>query len=410
MRRATFSHHTDRTMIRRFFALLIGAHLIDGVLGAYLPLAAAAGAGPGAVGLISFAALLPWLAAPVVGVAVDRHGAVGVLTASTWARLGVLVAATILGWWSGVDAGALGLLMVFAFCAAAVEVATDVSSQSAASRLVPPERVADVYGGVSTVQTVCGSLAAPGLAGLAVGIPVTDVLGILAVGAAVTLLIRLPRAGRPEKSSVPVPDTDARGSAGFRSELRIGLRTILADNWLLRTMCTVGALNILAAGSSAVALVYYVQDIGVDARTVGLVFSMVGVAAAVGGVAAPRVARRIGFRGTVMVGAAGLLMTTAAPLAGTSMTVIALILVSAGLFVPCFGVSLISERQRRVDRSRIGRVNGTFQMVGVGVAPVGAVAAGFGAEGVGAVPVLLTGVVLAVVALAAGRPWVLTTR
>lgn len=116
-------------MIRRFFALLIGAHLIDGVFGAYLPLAAAdAGAGPGAVGLISFAALLPWLAAPVVGVAVDRHGAVGALTASTWARPAVLVPATILAWWNGADAGALGLLMVFAFCSAAVEVVTDVSS------------------------------------------------------------------------------------------------------------------------------------------------------------------------------------------------------------------------------------------------------------------------------------------
>lgn len=283
-------------------------------------------------------------------------------------------------WLAGTDAQVLLVWSALAFVAGLVDMSTDISAQSHASRLAPPNQVERVYGTVASIQTVCGTLVAPAVAGVLVGVPLAMVVGVSCVVA----LLLLPLAGGGYRKSVPKQEA----SEMLLREAWIGLQLVWRDSWLRRSACMVGGLNIASAAGGVVSTVYLVQDRSFNPTLLGIVFAIVGASGAIGGLVAARFAGRLGFIRSAQIGGLAMMLNSLALLVSSNIVLIAVIWAVAALGVPLFEVSMISHRQKAYDQRVIGRINGTFQLLGIGIAPLGGVLGGLAATGFGVVPTL----------------------
>ncbi|AKK06462.1 Major Facilitator Superfamily transporter [Corynebacterium mustelae] len=390
------------SIINRFYTFIFSANLVDGIIGAYLPLAAAAsGSSALTVGILSFFSFLPWLLSAVIGVYVDTIGSARFLLLTTYFRAAALLLAAVLAWAVGVSLPVALSWVVVAFIIGLSDMSTDISAQSHAFRLNSPARPETVYGAVATLQTISGMLIAPAVAGVLASTSVIPVI----VGAAVVSALLIPLvAGISTHNALGQPQS-AHTSGSVIRDAQAGLTEIRNDSWLGRTAWVIAALNIASAASMTVATVYIVQHLALDPAGVGFLFSAIGAASAMGGVLAARYAAQIGFRKAVVFGGTGIALTLFAPALSSTISIVALVWAIGALFSPFFGVSIISHRQKSYDPSLIGRINGAFQFIGVGIAPLGGIIGGALASIIGLVPTLWLVAGFASFAILSGRPW-----
>lgn len=386
--------------VKRLYGLLVGANLIDGIVATYLPLAlAVSGASAATIGMLSFFALIPWVLSPWVGALVDRSSAGWMLAVATLIRPVALGLVGVSAWLAGTSPSLIWCYFALAFFAACIDMATDISSQSYASTLAGMGRNEKIYGPIASIQTVCGSLVAPAIAGLLVGFSPAFI--IIMLGCCAITLVSLVGLGKLHAPVAKVRSERTRLSA----DVSDGLRTIWSNPWLRRSAVTVGFLNISAAANGAISVVYIVRYLHVDAKMIGIAFSVVGLAGALGGLLVSLYSERVGFGVAVMLGGGAFVLDALAPVLGGNLGGIVAMWGIAALFLPFFGVSLISERQRRCDPAMVGRVNGAFQLVGIGIAPVGGLLGGVLGSATSLVVVLWLTAGLSAGAIVVGRPW-----
>ncbi|MDO4761170.1 MAG: MFS transporter [Corynebacterium sp.] len=396
--------------LSRFYFFIAGANFADGLVSTCVPLIAAlSGASPTHIGVLAFFSLLPWMGSPVIGAAIDRGGATTALMAVTTFRalclffigLGITV--------TGIDKELFIWLALMALCTGFVDMCTDVAVQSHASRMVEQHQVEKVYGTISTVQTVSAAMIAPAVAGVLVGLGLMSAIWAIALIAIFLILLVIEKHEVVRALQLVVGKTKRSFSfgipRGFFQEAALGLSMVWTDSWLRRTAWVVGVFNIAGTASATVAMIYFVQVLDSEPETIGGILAVVGVSGALGGMLAARYARHLGFVFSVCLGAACLILTFAAPLAGNTMSTICVVWCLGALGSPFFAVSIISHRQRAYADHVLGRINGAFQLIGIGIAPVGGLLGGLAADVVGLVPVLYCALSLGVISFVLGRPW-----
>ena len=392
-------------MLTRLYAVLTIGNLLDAIVLSFLPLYGAhIGLGPNQLGVLSAASLVAWCLSPTVGVWIDSGGPFRTLRLSVLLRAVLLAGACVFTVLVGGSGPALGLWLVLALGTGITDMVSDLSTQTAASQLVPGEKVTHVYGRIAAIQSLTAAVLAPVIAGVLVGWPLGRSFLVMAVLAAVALLMPI----RPNQHT-PTQHTHAAKGESFLTNVGKGFQVVTRDSWLRRSAITVGTLNL---GSSAVGtafLVYMIQDHDTDPAHLGTMLGLSAVAVPFGGVVAGRLGVRLGFSRSVMVGLLALVVSMGAPITGPNLWVLGALYLTTGLFTPLMGVSMISHRQQAVDPAVIGRVNGVFQFIGIGIAPAGALLGGVLTGWVGSYPVFVGVVGLCLAVALMCRPWQTTT-
>ncbi|MDY7106633.1 MAG: MFS transporter [Actinomycetota bacterium] len=350
----------------RFLAAAAASNLGDGIrLGALPLLALSLTDDARLIGLVTAATVAPWLLGPLGGALVDRHDRRRLMIAGQLARA-VLVAGLVAGvvtetatiWWAIVVALGLG----------AGEVVVDSASQAAIPQLVERDQLDRANGRLITAITVLdqviGVALGAALFSVATSLPFAIDAATFVVGAALLATIRRPLQGTRTASTT------------VRADIAEGMRFLLGHRLLREMMVGVSISNLAGNVSFAVLVVLVVEELGASEGAFGLVLG----AGAIGGVAGSLVAARL----TVRFGRRRMLVALPAVLVVTHLvnaTAPAAWVVSVSLFVSsfaivCFNVPAQTIRQAVTPESLLGRVVGSWRMVGLGAAPLGAVLGG----------------------------------
>lgn len=185
----------------------------------------------------------------------------------------------------------------------------------------------------------------------------------------------------------------------IRADIAEGVRWLWSNPVLRSLSLTAAGVNLLVHGTWAIFVLYSLQVVGTGGVGFGILVSAFALGGVVGGMFAPRIARR----------GPGRAITTAILLAAASELVmgvsshglvIACMLVALGFAGAVWNVVTTSLRQRLVPDRLLGRVNSAHRMLSWGSIPVGALLGGVIARSFGLrAPFLFAAVSLAALAV-----------
>ncbi len=265
------------------------------------------------VALLGTIEFLPFLLfALPAGVWVDRLPRRRILIVGDIGRAAALLSIPI--------AYALGVLSIWqlyivGFVTGTLTVFFDVAYQSYLPALVDRD---DIVEGNSKLEVSRSGaqIAGPGIAGALVEL-VTAPLAILVdalsfIGSALfVFLIR-----GPEEATSRRHDEAGQPRSGMRREVAEGLRYVLGHPYLRNIAAATGTSNFFSNMVTAIALVYFVRQLGLDPGTIGIVFAVGNVGFLAGAVLANRIAGAVGVGRAIigsifLSGPAGLLIPLA---------------------------------------------------------------------------------------------------
>jgi MFS family permease len=268
----------------------------------------------------------------------------------------------------------LGQLYVVGLLAGTLTVFFELSYQSYLPSVVERNELGEGNSKLE-VSRSSAQVAGPGLAGLLVS-ALTAPYAILVDGISfLASALFLSRITRPELK----PEKPREERAGFRTEIREGLRFVLRHPILRPIVMFVGVSNIFVNMLFAIYLVYAVRELGLDAKTIGLIFSLGSLGSLVGALTANRVARWVGIGpGLIAVATTGGLGLLLIPLATGDLVIPFLVVANVlwGFFVLNYFVSAISLIQAITPDQLLGRTNASRRFLVQGVIPVGALLGG----------------------------------
>ncbi len=315
----------------------------------------------GAAGLTFFFMALPSLAAPVAGMFVDRAKRRTVLI---WGNLASALAMAPLLFVH--DAGQVWIIYVVAVLYGISWVVLPGALNGLLKEMLPEDLLVEANASLSTTKEALrlfGPLVGAGLYAWVGGgaVAVLDAVSfVVAAGAVAALKVR--------------EDKPVRVTEHWGAEFSAGIQHIWRDATLKHTLIAV-AVALLVAGFMESAVFAAVEAYGKPASFVGVVVSVQGVGAVIGGLSSPRVIRRLGEAEAISfslgVFAVGLAMAAASPwlwgfFAGT---------VVLGIALPVFIVASNTLLQRRTPQRLMGRVSAATDVL-LGTPQAGSIALG----------------------------------
>ena len=301
--------------------------------------------------------------------------------------LGVVVVTALSGH------GSMPLLYAAGLVMSAATVFFDVSHQSYVPGLVGLEHIVEGNSKLQATQSVAAVIA-PAVGGVLLRVVTAPAL---LAGTAVTYLVSATFVGRIRHEEVLPAREDRRP---LRVEIAEGLRFVVREPLLRRIVACTSLGNFSGATAGALTVIYALRVLGLDAPTLGLVFSASSVGGIVGAVLADRLARWVGEGRSVAYSAvfwapATALTPLALPLADAgippALTMIAAGAMSSFLAV-VYNVSQVSFRQRLCPPALLGRMNASVRFIVWGTLPLGGLLGGFLGTHLGVVPTLWVGV------------------
>ncbi|MFE1345772.1 MFS transporter [Streptomyces sp. NPDC058757] len=360
---------------RNFRLLLVGettSKLGTSVTSVLLPLVAvtALHASPFVMGVLTAASWLPWLVLGLpAGAWVDRLPVRRVMLVCN-AVSGAVFLSVPAAWW--LDTLTIQHLLGAALLSGAASVFFSTAYSAYLPQLVATDQLmrrnAQLQAGDQAAR-----VAGPGLGGL-IAQALGSVPGLLLDAASFLVSSLCLLAVRPD---APRPDPAPRRPLG--REIAEGVRFVLGDR-LVRAVTAFGAaVNLAVAGLQAVQIVFLVRTVGVGSDTLGWLVSCGGLGGVLGGLAAGRLAERLGSARTLLVvqfatSPFGLLVALTAPGPRLAFFVLGTLVLFAGV-VAC-NVVIVSFRQAYCPPEMRGRVTATTLFLNFGTIPVGALLGG----------------------------------
>lgn len=351
----------------RFWLAAAASNLGDGIRVGALPLLALrATDNPALIGAVSAATIAPWVLAPLAGVLVDRADRRRLMVIGQFGRallVGVLIALI------AIDSVSIWALLAVAVGLGMGEVVVDTTSQAAIPQLVEPGLLDRANSRLQVATQLLDEVV-----GVALGaVLFVQVAALPFALDAVTFLLGGVLLATMRR---PLQGDRRQHPRSVRADLAEGFRFLAGHAFLRNTMFAAATSNAATNMSFAVLVVLVVTEIGASEAAYGFVVA----ASSLGGVLAAFVAGwmsgRLG-RTRVLLGAPVLVLAGLTGLAVAEHVVV----VAAAWFVIRFGiislsVPAVSLRQALTPEHLLGRVVGSFRMVGIGAAPVGAVLGG----------------------------------
>ncbi len=357
-------------------------------------------AGPGQMGLLGAAALVPHLLFSLpAGVWLDRVASRRrVMVAADLGRA-ALVGTIPLAY--ALDDLTLGQLYAVAFLSGSLAVFFDLSYPTLFVSLTSRERYVEGNSLVHGSRSF-SAVAGPSLGGLLVQL-FSAPFALLAD--AVSFLVSAVFLGRAQAEEPPLEPEEG---SGLRARLAVGLRFIARNPIFRPTLTAVATLNFFNYAFHALFVLYATRALGVDAGTLGLVLGAGAVGGILGAVIAGRVGRSLGVGRAFLLGCvlfpAPLVLV---PLAEGPRPLI-LGMLFAAEFLSGMGVMILDINVGSImfaltpDRLR-SRATGAFNFVNWGIRPLGSLAGGALGAAIGVRPTLW----VATVGALAGALWLL---
>ncbi len=361
---------------RLLFSASATSNLADGIALVAIPwLATLFTRDPVLVAAVATAGRLPWLLfALPAGVWTDRADRRLLMVRADLARIalalclvGLILAAPPLPMADGADLAPVAALACLAFLLGTAEVVRDNAAQTMLPSLVNSRDLEDANGQMWSAEQVLGQFVGPPLAGILIAAGIALPFGMNAelfvVAAGLVWLIALP----PRLPS---------GMGAFWPALREGLSWMRGHPTIMRLAVMLGAINAVFVGGMTVLVLYAQEVLGLTPAGYGLLLTSAAFGGALGGLAAPVVARRLGMRGSLITALAAFVAVNlllglfgSVPLAGLALFLEA----AAGML---WNVVTGSYRQRLIPDDVLGRVNSVYRFLGWGSMPFGALGAG----------------------------------
>lgn len=370
-------HMTSLWRQRDFMLLWCGqtiSELGSAVTMLALPLTAVAllQASPFQIGLLNAATTAAFLVIALpAGVLVDRRRKRGIMLWCDAARLAIIASVPL-----AARAGVLTLGQLYAV-ALAVGICTvffDVAYQSYLPVLIGRQQLYDGNGKLGTSQSFA-QVAGPGLGGALVGLlGVAGALSADAISYAASvgslLLIRT-----REQPATARPADRTR----LRTELAEGLRFVSRDPILRQIVACTATVNLFAAMTSAVRIIFLVRLLHISLAATGLLTALAALAGVAAGMLSGKLTRLIGsariiWFSLLVFGVPDLLV----PLAEPGWRIALVVVGQAAVYFSSvlYNVSQISYRQSVCPPDLLGRINATVRWIVWGTLPLGAVLGG----------------------------------
>jgi MFS family permease len=328
------------------------------------------GAGPFQTGLLGTLEFLPFLLFGLpAGVWVDRLPHRPVLIVADLGRM-LALASVPVAWALGV----LRLPQLYAtgFVVGVLTVFFDVAYQSYLPALVEREQLVEGNSKLILTQST-SEVAGPGIGGLLVslaGAPYAVAADAASYAVSVVSLLLIRRSE---------PRRQPRARTGLRAELLEGLRFVVSHRLLRPIAACTGLHNLFANVGMAVLFVYAVRDLGLDAGSIGLWFSLGSLGGPLGALLVARLERRLGTGRTIVasawVGLPSWLLLVLAPRSFPMPFLIASGIVGS-LAGVAYNITQVSLRQAITPRHLQGRMNATTRFLIWGTIPLGAFGGG----------------------------------
>jgi MFS family permease len=352
-------------------------------------------AGPAEMGILTAAETIPFLLIGLpAGVWVDRMRRRPVLIVADVAR-GLLLVSVPIAAFLGVLT--MVQLYVVGFAVGFFGVFFEIGTTSYVPALLNRDQLLEGNQKLEAGRAVA-SVAGPGLAGSLVGLVgpaaaiVADAFSFLVSGVFVAAI----------RKQEPALARALDAPSGMFAEMMSGLRWVIHHPILRPVLVANTIANVGISIFQTLVVLYFVQDLGLTAPVVGLLFAISNVGALVGAVVSGPIGRRFGVGPTIGIGLAGealvYLLYAVTPRESPLPTLIpgsALL----GLSSLVFYVNALSLRQTLTPHELLGRMTATYRFASWGVLPLGAILAGAIGSALGLRAALLVATVMGVVGL-----------
>jgi MFS family permease len=349
----------------------------------------------------------------------DRRRVLWITDAYRSMVVGALAIAVVAGWASIPLLGVAGFLLATGgtlFTPAAQSIVPSIVSRE-------PVRLERANGRMAAAQTVGDHLAGPPLGGLLFSLarPAPFLADAVSFAVSAALIATLPGRFAPasgrgwerrapahsppgERGGLGPEAATAARPAGLRAEIVEGLGW-LGRHRLLRALALMNAIASLAFSAWTAIMVLFAQDrLGLGNIGYGLLWTGVAAGSLLGSVLAAQLGRTLGPRRVLLGSATAFGATTLGIGLSTSPWAAGVLLGVLGLALTVWNVVVVSLRQAIVPDRLVGRVNSAFQLVSLGVMPLGSAVGGALGHTLGLrAPFLAGGVALLAAALLAAR-------
>ena len=349
----------------------------DEVTGLALPLVAiiTLGATPLEIGILGTFQFLPFILLTIpAGVWVDRMRRKPILIGADIGRALLLTSipvAFIGGWLS------IPQLYIVGFAVGCLEVFFDVAYQSYLPAVVERDQLTEGNAKLE-LSSSASSVIGPGVAGFLVELvraPFAILFDALSYLSAVVMLLFI---RRPEVPPTP-HDVSTGPRPSMRTEAIEGLRYVLGHRYLRNIAACTGTLNLFGNIGGVILLIYIINELGITAGTVGIIFAIANLGALLGALTAERLARWIGIGPTIVwsafISAFALIPVAIAPREAPVPYLVASGIIGAATAV-IYNVNQVSLRQAITPERMLGRMNATMRFIVWGTIPIGSIAGG----------------------------------
>lgn len=349
----------------------------DEVTGLALPLVAiiTLGATPLEIGILGTFQFLPFILLTIpAGVWVDRMRRKPILIGADIGRALLLTSipvAFIGGWLS------IPQLYIVGFAVGCLEVFFDVAYQSYLPAVVERDQLTEGNAKLE-LSSSASSVIGPGVAGFLVELvraPFAILFDALSYLGAVVMLLFI---RRPEVPPTP-HDVSTGPRPSMRTEAIEGLRYVLGHRYLRNIAACTGTLNLFGNIGGVILLIYIINELGITAGTVGIIFAIANLGALLGALTAERLARWIGIGPTIVwsafISAFALIPVAIAPREAPVPYLVASGIIGAATAV-IYNVNQVSLRQAITPERMLGRMNATMRFIVWGTMPIGSIAGG----------------------------------
>lgn len=307
----------------------------------------------GLAGLTFFFLVVPALGAPWLGAWVDRHASRSVLLWGNLASALVVLPLLLVR-----DRGDVWLIWVVGFLYGISFIVLPAALNGLLKDLLPDDALVEANAALQTTKEafrLVGPLVGAGLfagfGGWAVAL--LDAASFLVAGA---VIAGLPRPAVDEAAAEPLDVVEEA------HDVMAGVRFLVRDE-VLRPVMTGFAITLLVIGFFESSIFALLDAFGRPATAAGLLLTVQGVGALVGGVSSSSIVRRLGETGACVLGLALLALATAGTATATSMLAVYVWVVPFGISLPIILVALMTLVQRRSPREIMGRVSGAVEVV-----------------------------------------------
>jgi MFS family permease len=346
---------------------------------------------PAQMGLLTAMGAIPSLLVGVLaGELVDRRARRPILISADLVRAGLLLSIP-LAWIAG--ALSMPLLYLVAFLGGTCALFFEIAYQAFVPALLERRRLVE-GNSLLELSRSAAEMIGPTAGGALVQLfkaPLAIAADACSFLASAILIARIQT--REPRRSLPATE------GPFWQAALTGIREVGRSAPLRALAVTLAAIGLFNAMIEAVDILYLTRSVGLPPGVIGLVFALGSVGFVIGAVIPARLVRALGV-GPTLAGSIAVVGVSdlALPLAGQDLRWVALA-VALGQF--CFGLGLtvfrvaqVSVRQALVPDRLLGRVGGALNVLGWGIAPLGAIVGGLLGQMIGLRSTLIIGAIL----------------